>query len=259
MPARSAQPSRSVRESEGNNVFDKEMVRGYTHATMRLRLPRLVFLSVASVIIVLGCATKVKQTPEPAPVTKVEPAVTEQPETVTQAPPVEETKPEVTTAVEQPKPEEPAPQPEKQPEKQPDATVAAEPAAPVKVSEEVYSRTFGELEALIRQWNAVIARKDYDTWFSTLSRAYIAERSSAAYLAELSRNQKLREKGAVLKTLRDYFLAVVVPARVDAGLDRIEFVSENKVKAYAIIGGDPAILFYVVREDGTWKVGTSAE
>jgi hypothetical protein len=144
-------------------------------------------------------------------------------------------------------------------------TVVAEPTPPEKtgsafeVTEEVYTRTFEELEQRIREWNALIARKDYEGWYASLSKTFVMERGSAAYLAELSRNQKLKDLGIVLKTLKDYFNSVVVPARVDAALGKIEFVDESKVKAYALIGDEPAILYYVVREDGRWKIGTSSE
>ena len=127
------------------------------------------------------------------------------------------------------------------------------------VTEEVYSKTFEELESLIREWSAVIARKDYDRWYASLSRAYIAERGSVEYLTELSRKQKLKDANIQLRNLKDYFNNVVVPARVDAARDRIAFVSENKVKAYADIGGEPAILYHVVREDGEWKIGIAGE
>ena len=123
----------------------------------------------------------------------------------------------------------------------------------------MYDRTFRELEELIRKWNDLISRRDYQAWYSYLSTAYVKEKSSPAYLAALSRMQKLKSAGIVLRSLKDYFLYVVVPSRTDAALDKIAFVNENKVKAYALIDGEPVILFYVVRENGHWKIGTSKE
>ena len=71
--------------------------------------------------------------------------------------------------------------------------------------------------------------------------------------------RKLKNQKIVLTTLKDYFLHVVVPSRTDAALDKITFVNENKVKAYANIDGDLVVLFYVVKESGRWKIGTSNE
>jgi hypothetical protein len=200
-------------------------------------------------MLLVGCVSKPKPpiAPEPqrlAPATETQPAAAKPAE----APPA---RPETGAMT-------PAPEPT-QPLAKPTEPAPVDRPKEVTVSKEVYQKTFGEIEALIREWNGVIARKDYAKWHAALSRAYITDRGSEAYLAELSRNQKLRERGIVLKNLRDYFENVVVPARVDAGLDRIEFASETKVKAYANIGGDLAILFYVVREDGGWKIGTSEE
>jgi hypothetical protein len=220
---------------------------------MGLRLRKRAALAVLGTFLLLGCASK--PIPAPIPEVKQEPVVQEKQSPPPETPPVQAAKAEEVKVAEEPKKEEPPPEPAKQPEQPPPEVKPAE----IVVSAEVYVRTFDELEARIRQWNAIIARKDYDSWVAALSRDYVAQRGSAEYLAELSRNPKLREHGLALKTLKDYFLNVVVPARVDAALDRISFVNENRVKAYANLGGDPAILFYVVREDGVWKIGTSGE
>ena len=38
------------------------------------------------------------------------------------------------------------------------------------VSDEVYTRTFDEIEQFIRNLNEIIRQKDYDTWLTYLSR-----------------------------------------------------------------------------------------
>jgi hypothetical protein len=222
---------------------------------MGLRLRKLAAFAALGAFLLLGCASK--PIPIPVAVTEVkqEPRVEQKEAPPPDKPPVEEKKVEEVKVAEEPKKEVPLPEPEKKPEEKPPEVKPAE----IVVSKEIYLKTFDELEARIKQWNAIIARKDFDSWNAALSQAYVAERGSAAYLAELSRNQKLRDHGVALTTLKDYFLYVVVPARVDAALDRISFVNEDKVKAYANLGGDPAILFYVVREGGVWKIGTSGE
>ena len=58
-----------------------------------------------------------------------------------------------------------------------------------------------------------------------------------------------------ISSLRDYFDHVVVPSRVQARLDEIEFVDEDHVKAYAMIKDTKALLFLLVREEDVWKIG----
>jgi hypothetical protein len=166
-----------------------------------------------------------------------------------------------TQATEVPIEPEPAPVCEPEPvaeEPSPVETVVV-PETEFLASGDLYVRTFEELERQIQEWNAMISRKDYEGWIASLSVAYLAERGDATYLADVSRSRRLRDSGIVLRTLRDYFYAVVVPARVDAALEEIEFVGESKVKAYALVDGEHAILFYVVWEEGGWKIGTSSE
>ena len=154
------------------------------------------------------------------------------------------------------RPSPPPPPPEPEPE--PEPTQESETGEFV-VTTEIYEKTFDELAGMIRDWNAIIARKDYAAWHENLSEDYITTRSADSYLSMVSRMQKLRNQNTVLRTLEDFFVHVVVPSRVDAELDNIVFVNENKVKAYAVIDGESAVLFYVVKEDGRWKIGTSEE
>ena len=48
---------------------------------------------------------------------------------------------------------------------------------------------------------------------------------------------------------------VVVPGRSSVKLDSIAFVDATHVKAITIIQGEPYILYWLVREDGTWNIG----
>jgi len=247
---------------------------------MRPSVPgRTACIAVALALLFAGCASGPAHGPEPV----IEPAPSAR-----QTEAVKPGEPEQTAVAEE-KQEAPAEEPEAEPvaeaqepkdggetteaeapassEQSPE--IAAEPASPpataptepaeYQVTTALYSQTFSELERRILDWNALIARKDYDSWYANLSRAYVKERGSPAYLAEVSRSKVLRDRGIELKSLRDYFLNVVVPARVDAGLSRIEFVDEREVKAYADVGGAPTILYYVVKEDGVWKIGTEDE
>ena len=159
----------------------------------------------------------------------------------------------------------PAPPPQQPVQEQP---VQEQPEAPVEpaeqepqpaeefvVSEEVYTKTFDEIEEFIRNLNDIIRRADYDTWLTYLSEEYIERTSDPAYLKQQSEQPLLKKSNVSLSNLRDYFNYVVVPSRVQAQLDEIEFIGENQVKAYAMIRNTKALLYLLVREDDKWKIG----
>ena len=123
------------------------------------------------------------------------------------------------------------------------------------VSEEVYTKTFDEIGEFIRNLNDIIRKEDYDTWMNYLSEEYIDRTSDPAYLREQSQQPLLKKNNISLHNLRDYFEYVVVPSRVQAQLDEIEFIGENQVKAYAMIKDTKALLYLLVRENDKWKIG----
>jgi hypothetical protein len=160
--------------------------------------------------------------------------------------------------------EEPQKQPEEVPKK-PETEVEREtetkteperkPEEEFVVSEEVYTKTFDEIEEFIRNLNEIIRNEDYDTWLTYLSEAYIERTSDPAYLKEQSEKPLLKKSNIELDDLKDYFEYVVVPSRTQAQLDEIEFVDEKHVKAYAKIGDTKALLYLLVRDDDKWKIG----
>ena len=176
------------------------------------------------------CATppegeQIQEQPEEAP----EPAV---------PPPVEpQTEPEPTA---------PPPEPEAEAEQKPEEYV---------VSEEVYTKTFVEIEVFIQTLNEIIRNEDYDTWLTYLSDEYIERTGDQAYLRQQSEEPMLKKHGITLNSLRDYFIHVVVPSRVQAQLDEIEFIDENQVRAYAMIKNTRALHYLLVRKNDKWKIG----
>ena len=159
----------------------------------------------------------------------------------TPAPPTAEQpeKPPETTEIE--------PEPEEQPTEQPEEQFV--------VTDEVYIKTFDEIEEFIRSLNDIIRKADYQTWLTYLSQDYIDHTGDPEYLKEQSQQPLLKKSNISLKTLRDYFDHVVVPSRVQAELDEIEFIDENQVKAYAVIKNTKALLYLLVHENGKWKIG----
>jgi hypothetical protein len=133
--------------------------------------------------------------------------------------------------------------------------VPAEPAEAYVVSEEVYQKTFEEIDAVIAELNAIIRARDYAGWERRLTAAYRERTSSPAYLAEVSKSAALKKEGVTLHSLEDYFYQVVVPSRSSVKLDQIAFVDATHVKAITVIQGEAYILYWLVREDGTWNIG----
>jgi hypothetical protein len=138
-----------------------------------------------------------------------------------------------------------------------DSLQATEPGAASQfvVTEEVYSKTFEEVEAFIRTLNDIIRREDYETWLDCLSEPYIARTSDPIYLKEQSDTPVLRSNNIQLYTLKDYFFHVVVPSRVQAALEEIEFIDQDHVKAITTFRSTRALLYLLEREDGRWKIG----
>jgi hypothetical protein len=140
-------------------------------------------------------------------------------------------------------------------EANPTASGGGEPAAEFVVTEEVYQKTFEEIDAVIAELNAIIRARDYAGWERRLTAAYRERTSSPAYLAEVSKSAALKKEGVTLHSLEDYFYQVVVPSRSSVKLDQIAFVDATHVKAITVIQGEAYILYWLVREDGTWNIG----
>jgi hypothetical protein len=146
-------------------------------------------------------------------------------------------------------------------ETQPDAVAIApasggeEPAVEFKVTEEVYQKTFEEIEGVIAELNAIIRARDFVRWEQRLTTAYRDRTSNPGYLAEVSQSEALKKKGVVLRSLEDYFNQVVVPSRSSVKLDQLAFVDATHVKAITVIQGESYILYWLVRENGTWNIG----
>ncbi len=123
------------------------------------------------------------------------------------------------------------------------------------VTEEIYTKTFEEIETFIESLNNIISEKDYETWVTHLSDDYIAKTSDPDYLRDQSSMPILKKNNISLKSLKDFFFYVVVPSRIEAGLDDIEFIDEDHVKAISIVRNKRGLLYLLVRVGITWKIG----
>lgn len=163
------------------------------------------------------------------------------------APPAET--PPDSLAVETPPPE--APPVEAAPAKAPEKTFD-----PASVTKEVYEATLFDIKKFIEQLNTIIRNRDYDTWIGYLSPEYIAETSDPAYLAKISETPILKRQSITLRSLKDYFLYVVVPSRQNDRVDEIEFVGEDRIVAFTLNAkGERLVLYYLEKLDHLWKIG----
>jgi hypothetical protein len=167
----------------------------------------------------------------------------------------------------QPKPE-PSPVPEAQPAVEPDAQApafaapAVEPPKegpafdPSAITPEVKQATFVDIRAFIENLNQIIRHKDYEAWLSHLDSNYIAYYSDPAVLEQLSQSLVLQRLGIKLRTLKDYFINVVYPARQNDRVDDVEFIGEKLVKAITISPkGERLVLYSLGKNGDSWKIG----
>jgi hypothetical protein len=145
--------------------------------------------------------------------------------------------------------------PEPEQEQEPAVEQVVEQEEQFVVTDEVYTKTFDEIEEFIGSLNEIIRKADYDTWLTFLSTEYIERTSDPGYLREQSEQPVLKKSNITLRTLKDYFQYVVVPSRISARLDEIEFIDENQVRAYAMIKNTRALLYLLVHQNGDWKIG----
>ncbi|MDR0497563.1 MAG: hypothetical protein LBH42_08120 [Treponema sp.] len=140
---------------------------------------------------------------------------------------------------------------------------------PGRISQEVYATTMTEVQTFINDLNRIIRARDYNAWVDHLSESYFREISSREFLEEKTEELYRRDQAAaqfmgrdpkmvdkkILRTARDYFDNVVVPSRSNDRVDDIDFVLENRVKAYTEDNrGNRLILYDLEVIDSKWKI-----
>jgi hypothetical protein len=123
------------------------------------------------------------------------------------------------------------------------------------ITQELFDYTKSDVQQFIEGLNRIIRARDYDAWAANLGEEYFEEKSSPEYLAEISQQPRLRTQRIVLKSANDYFLQVVVPSRANDHVDDIEFVTQNRVKAYTLTANGQRLRLYdLERSDNGWKI-----
>lgn len=127
---------------------------------------------------------------------------------------------------------------------------------PASVTKEVYEATLFDVKKFIEQLNTIIRNRDYDSWLGYLSPEYIAQTSDPSYLEKISEMPILKRQSIVLKSLKDYYLYVVVPSRQNDHVDEIEFIGEDRIVAFTLNAkGERLVLYYLEKLDHLWKIG----
>ena len=185
--------------------------------------------------------------------------------------------PQTTAPVAEPTPQvQPSPPPVSPP---PPVSLPPEPKPEVKIEEKVFdpgtitqermAEAKIEVQAFIADLNRLIRAKNYNAWRGHLADSYLKEISSQAFLDErteelyrrdqvvaqnMGRDPKRVQK-KILRTPKDYFDNVVVPSRSNDRMDEIDFVSENRVKAYTVNSqGQRLILYDLEIIESNWKI-----
>jgi hypothetical protein len=128
------------------------------------------------------------------------------------------------------------------------------PEVPYAVTDEIYERTFSEVEMIIQELNRIIRDRDYVSWKEYLTDTYIQYHSDPDVLEERSRSPILRQDDIQLTSLQDYFQYVVVPSRANVRLDELEFLDENTVHALMWVRTQYFLLYRLKRVNGVWKI-----
>ena len=74
------------------------------------------------------------------------------------------------------------------------------------------------------------------------------------FLENLSDNPVLKDYGIRLKQLRDYFNYVVVPSRSNVVIDEIQFITEDKIKAFTFTNNEKFVVYLLIRHEDGWVI-----
>jgi hypothetical protein len=146
------------------------------------------------------------------------------------------------------------------PVRQPDPVQPpAEVFNPSQVTQQQYTSTMEDVQRFIENLNRIISNKNYGSWRAALSTEYFNEISSPANLKQLSEQPAMTTRKIVLRTPEDYFLHVVVPSRANSRVDDIEFIGQNRVKAFTVnksrTGEETRLVLYDLERSGnSWII-----
>ncbi|MDE5580230.1 MAG: hypothetical protein K2J68_05265 [Treponemataceae bacterium] len=111
----------------------------------------------------------------------------------------------------------------------------------------------------ITELNAIMAKRDYNSWLKYIDPESQKYWSTPANLAKASEKLPKNVKGLKLRTLQDYFIYVFIPSRNGRTIDEIRYNSADSIRAVQVSknedGTNRIVVYYnFVRQDGDWKV-----
>jgi hypothetical protein len=131
----------------------------------------------------------------------------------------------------------------------------AEVFNPASISKEEKDTAMLEIQQLIQRLNGIIRARNYNAWVSYLDPGYFALISSPDHLEQISKSAVLVRQRITLKSAQDYFNHVVVPSRTNSRVDDIEFISQNRVKAYMMDNTGTRLRLYDLEKTvAGWKI-----
>lgn len=119
-----------------------------------------------------------------------------------------------------------------------------------QISDEEAEKIFFDVKELIEKLNAIIKKKDFTTWKTYLTDEYMNFFSGEEELKKISLSPVLKKQNITIRSLKDYFLYVVVPSRANAKFDNIDFIDDNNIMVYT----DKVVLYQLKNIDGSWKI-----
>ncbi|MCL2804485.1 MAG: hypothetical protein FWD26_00915 [Treponema sp.] len=134
---------------------------------------------------------------------------------------------------------------------------------PARVSQMHYASTREEVQQFINNLNQIIRNRNFNAWRDVLSQEYIDTYSSAENLHRISEQPLMKRTNTVLRNLNDYFTHVFVPSRnpdrIQINNIDIEFIRENRVRAFAIRVNNAGeehreILYDLEKINNSWKI-----
>ena len=126
---------------------------------------------------------------------------------------------------------------------------------PENVPQEVKEAVKKDIVDYVNELNNIIRRRDYREWTKRITGIYQRYLSSPENLERASQADRLKKNNIKLENLYDYFIHVVVPSRDHDRVDDIEFVKEDRVKAYTVDRNSRRLRLYELERSGdTWII-----
>jgi hypothetical protein len=125
-----------------------------------------------------------------------------------------------------------------------------------QASQEEYDTAYKETYRFIETIQETMDTGNFSAWKKLLTAEYIQKHSDPRYLKRISNEPGLKNNHIVLHNLHDYFVYVFIPSRSGIKMDRIEFITQDRVKVITIVNNTDYVIYLLQREENhLWKIG----